>query len=115
MDSDVNHLGIATLWAREKNEHLLDQKVKGRPEQDVRRSVLEVALTHQLMSPYTSFVAVEQDQNQEHEAKPKLRSIPIPKTATRAMLSLLWGGGLLLFFIIVKISMNKEEDYELDK
>jgi Ca-activated chloride channel family protein len=112
--SDVNHLGIATLWAREKIEHLLDQKIKGLPEQEVRRSVLEVALTHQLMSPYTSFVAVEQDQNQDLEAKPQLRSIPIPKTATRATLSLLWGGGLLLFFMIVKISMKKEEDYELD-
>ncbi len=119
MGSDVNHLGIGTLWARQKIQHLLDQKVKGRPEQEVRQSVLDVALTHQLMSPYTSFIAIDQKPNPKENpalgAKPLLNAVAMPKTATRATLSLLWGGGLMLFFIILKISMNKEEDYDLDK
>ena len=112
---DNNHRGVATLWAREKIQHLLDQKIKGRPEKDVRQSVLEVALTHQLMSPYTSFVAVEQNLDNPNNVKPSLRAIPIPKTATGGILSLLWGGGLLILFAIMAISMRKEENYDLDK
>ncbi|WP_339339989.1 marine proteobacterial sortase target protein [uncultured Oceanicoccus sp.] len=110
-----NHQGVATLWAREKIQHLLDQKIKGQPENAVRQSVLEVALTHQLMSPYTSFVAVEQNLDNPNNSKPSLRAIPVPKTATGGILSLLWGGALLILFIIVRISMHREEHYDLDK
>lgn len=112
LSGNNKHKGVATLWAREKIQHLLDQKIKGRPEQQVRESVLDVALTHQLMSPYTSFVAVEKSLPNTH--KP-LRAIPIPKTATAATLSLLWGGGLLLLFIVLAISITKEQNYDLDK
>ena len=112
LSGNNKHKGVATLWAREKIQHLLDQKIKGRPEQQVRESVLDVALTHQLMSPYTSFVAVEKSLPNPH--KP-LRAIPIPKTATAATLSLLWGGGLLLLFIVLAISITKEQNYDLDK
>jgi Ca-activated chloride channel family protein len=38
----------------------LDEKVMGRDAGLVRADVLEVALLHQLLSPYTSFVAVEE-------------------------------------------------------
>ncbi len=115
LSGNNNHRGIATLWAREKIQHLLDQKIKGRPEQEVRESVLEVALDHQLMSPYTSFVAVEQDLPKAQKPDNPLRAIPIPKTATAATLSLLWGGGLLLLFGVLVISIRKEQNYELDK
>ena len=48
-------LGIAKLWARAKIENLLDQRLLSKDEQSIRSDVLKVALTHQLMSPYTSF------------------------------------------------------------
>jgi Ca-activated chloride channel family protein len=54
------HPGVASLWARAKIAGLLDQKVMGRDANEVRTDVLEVALLHQLISPYTSFVAVEE-------------------------------------------------------
>jgi Ca-activated chloride channel family protein len=56
----AGHPGVASLWARRKITGLLDQKVSGRPEQEVRAEVLPLALQHQLLSPYTSFVAVEE-------------------------------------------------------
>ncbi|MBU3069383.1 marine proteobacterial sortase target protein [Aestuariicella sp. G3-2] len=52
--------GIASLWARDKISDLLDQKHAGISEADIKPQVLKVALAHQLMSPYTSFVAVDQ-------------------------------------------------------
>ncbi|MCP4842691.1 MAG: hypothetical protein GY887_13255, partial [Halieaceae bacterium] len=54
------HLGVASLWARRKIAGLLDQKITGRDEASVRAEVLPLALAHQLLSPYTSFVAVEE-------------------------------------------------------
>ena len=52
--------GIATLWARKKIRSLMDSKVHGSSEEEIRRQVLATALTHHLVSKYTSLVAVEQ-------------------------------------------------------
>lgn len=54
-----NGNGIASLWARDKIAALMDQKHTGTSEADIKPLVLEVALAHQLMSAYTSFVAVD--------------------------------------------------------
>ncbi|TNF33105.1 MAG: marine proteobacterial sortase target protein [Gammaproteobacteria bacterium] len=121
-----NHSGIATVWAREKIAALLDQKTTGRPEQDVRDDVLKVALLHQLVSPYTSFIAVEEvvsrPQNADLATSPVANARPkgqapqpfaYPKTATgsgRAMgfgLMFLWLGWLFTRVI------RKEEEHGL--
>ena len=52
--------GTARLWARRKIESLMDRITQGEAEETVREAVLEVALRHQLMSRYTSFIAIEQ-------------------------------------------------------
>ena len=52
--------GIAALWARRKIESLLDRKLLGENDAAIRQAVLDVALRHSLMSPYTSLVAVDQ-------------------------------------------------------
>jgi Ca-activated chloride channel family protein len=52
--------GVASLWARRKIESLLDQLALGRDKDEVRENVLPFALKHQLLSPYTSFVAIEE-------------------------------------------------------
>lgn len=61
LQADVadQQMGIAKLWARHKVEGLMDAKVRGMDAEIVREGVLEVALRHQIMSPYTSFVAVD--------------------------------------------------------
>lgn len=62
LPADQQHNGVARLWARSKIEALMDQIKRGTDESKVRPAVLEVALQHQLLSNYTSFVAVEQVQ-----------------------------------------------------
>lgn len=52
--------GIATLWARKKIRSLMDSKVHGSSEEEIRTQVLATALSHHLVSKYTSLVAVEQ-------------------------------------------------------
>lgn len=51
--------GLSVLWAREKIASLMDDKVMGTPEEDIRRAVLAVALAHHLVSAYSSLVAVD--------------------------------------------------------
>ena len=99
--------GISKLWAREKISALLDEKILGRSPDKVRRDVLTVALKHQLVSPFTSLVAVEEQVTRPSDAQvtqqpvPNLvakgqvahtktlvtrKSLTYPKTATAAQL-----------------------------
>jgi Ca-activated chloride channel family protein len=52
-------VGIGTLWARKKIDALLDQSIEGVAEDEIRAKVLPLALEFGIVSPYTSFVAVE--------------------------------------------------------
>lgn len=96
--------GLAVRWARSKITALLDDRTRGRHEDEVRADVLALALQHQLLSPYTSFVAVEEQVSRpQHEslaAAPvpnllpqgqTLRTVSYPQTATAAGLQLLLG------------------------
>jgi len=49
--------GVAAVWARARIEHLMDQQRRGA--QGIRQAVIDTALSHNLVSKYTSFVAVD--------------------------------------------------------
>lgn len=111
----ASHSGIGVRWAEEKIAALLDEKVRGRPEAEVREAVLEVALQHQLMSPYTSFVAVEetpsrpQDQAVAQAPVPNLlpqgqQAAPLmyPRTSTSLLLNWLLGSCALLVLMVLR-------------
>lgn len=51
---------LATLWARRKIESLQDSLVFGADPDEMRAEVTRLALHHQLLTPYTSMVAVDQ-------------------------------------------------------
>ncbi len=51
--------GLSSHWARGKIAALLDRRRTGATEDEVRSAVLELALKHHLVSPYTSLVAVD--------------------------------------------------------
>jgi Ca-activated chloride channel family protein len=51
--------GLSVHWARAKIAELLDRKRPGENDDEIRAAVLEVALTHHLVSPHTSLVAVD--------------------------------------------------------
>lgn len=98
--------GVHQLWARRKIADLMDQRTQGVAEPEVRKAVLDVALTHQLVSRYTSLVAVDKtpsrpaDQGLENKALPT--NLPqgwsatkvfgsLPQTATASEWNLLVG------------------------
>lgn len=59
IDDSQPSQGIATVWARSKIEDLLDGLVMGADKLQVKQQVITTSLAHQIISPYTSFIAVE--------------------------------------------------------
>lgn len=110
------HDGVATLWGRRKIDQLLDAKAAGADAQMVREQVLETALTHQILSPYTSFIAVEEairrpekaalNEEAVANAMPKGQTMATParfaypQTATSSLWSLLFGFALVALSLL---------------
>ena len=101
--------GIATLWARRKIESLLDSRLEGVGEDTIRERVVEVALAHELVSPYTSLVAVDKTPQRSREALLERQAIAnmlpagadagaifgrFPQTATSSRFDMLLGVAL---------------------
>lgn len=59
--------GISSVWARAKIEDLLDGLVTGKQPEIVKKEVIQTSLKHQIMSPYTSFIAIEKEVFSAHE------------------------------------------------
>lgn len=103
----AHRAGIGKLWAGRKIESLLDARIRGADEAGTRAAVVEVALKHQLVSPYTALVAVDRTPARSNRALERARlagALPadmttaaLPRTALglpgHALLGLL---GLLL-------------------
>ena len=79
---DASGKGIGSLWAREKIAALRDQQRERGPLNDpeaadpLRENILGLALSYQLASPYTSFVAVEE--TPVRPTSESLKSSPVP-------------------------------------
>ncbi len=104
--------GLATLWASKKVDSLLDSMVTGANESSIKTEIVQLALQHQLLTRYTSFVAVDKTpvraegelagDKQLPNLMPKgnLMAVPFPATATSARLSF-YLGLLFLFFVML--------------
>jgi Ca-activated chloride channel family protein len=68
--------GINRLWAGRKIAALMEDRMRGVPEDEVRRQVLEVALAHHLVSKYTSLVAVDVTPTRPEDAALKSGAVP---------------------------------------
>ena len=117
----ADHNGVASLWARRKIEGLLDQKVLGADPDEIKAAVLDVALTHQLLSPYTSFVAIEEVVVRPAASGLHRAALPTspphgqaaqvfayPRTATTGPARLYLG--LLLLFVVLMARVMRQED-----
>ena len=102
---------LSGLWARERIGALMDQLRGGAPQQEIREAVLKLALEHQLVSRYTSLVAVDKTPARSAEAQLKSASLAtnlpegwvyegvfgeLPRGATGLRFDLLAGSLLLL-------------------
>ena len=119
----ADHPGVASLWARKKIADLLSARHHGADESTVRAQVLPLALQHQLLSPYTSFLAVEEVVSRpegsglQSEAVPNSRPrgqspqpFAYPNTATTAAANVWFGALLLLGAVLVRLTRQEEGD-----
>jgi Ca-activated chloride channel family protein len=52
-------VGIAALWARARIADLVDQESRGADADEIRTAIIDTAMTHHLVSKFTSLVAVD--------------------------------------------------------
>ena len=111
--------GVAVLWARARIDALMDAGRQGAPEADIRSAVLDVALTHHLVSKYTSLVAVDVTPTRPVGTDSVKAALPgnipegltgfdhLPQTATPAALSMLVGLALLTLATLVALVQSR--------
>ncbi len=109
LDGTQPRTSVASLWARYRIGDLMDSRSNGATEDSIRSSVLPLALQYQLVSNYTSLVAVDRTPARPDGESLHSRRVPntkpngldwhaegIPSTATPAQLNFAIGVLLLL-------------------
>lgn len=107
INPNLHHSGVSQVWAKSKVDALEDSKTEGADPALVRQQVIDVALTHTLITPYTSFVAVEQALSRPEEEPlqteevrnhtPQGQTVKYPQTATSGTFTLVLG---ILFLLL---------------
>jgi Ca-activated chloride channel homolog len=63
-EKDSANSSLRSLWARAKVDDLMDRDLmgiqRGNPQKEVKEEIVKVALSHKIMTQFTSFVAVEE-------------------------------------------------------
>jgi Ca-activated chloride channel family protein len=103
--------GVGALWAREKVASLMDVLRRGEALAEARAEIVALAMSHRLVTKYTSFVAVDASPARPQGADLLSAPVPtllpagwdygkvfgeLPQGATESRLSLLLGLGCLL-------------------
>ena len=135
LDDSERQSGVHVLWARQKIEQLVDLRRQQRDpvgRDQLRRDVIDLALSHHLVSPFTSLVAVDVTPVRPADAPLNKQSVPnnAPKgtlfnpaqTATPALRNLLlallllivavmlWRGPQLLAAIRILVSRHRVQE-----
>ena len=113
--------GVAALWARARIDNLMDRERQGAAHDEIRTAVINTALSHHLVSKFTSLVAVDKTPVRPENSRLTTEQVPnllpygqsmnaifgFPATATNAgayrmngMLLLIAGLFLLLIIVI---------------
>ena len=83
----LDHPALPVLWARERVRHLADQVNR---DEETIREITGLGLTHSLLTPYTSFVAVDETPRAiDQVAKTVRQPLPLPQGVSESAV----GGG----------------------
>ena len=72
----ADHEGVSRLWARRKVAGLMDSLHEGRSMDDVSTEVAAIGVRHQLVTRWSSLVAVDVTPTAPVDAEPKMRRVP---------------------------------------
>ena len=104
---------LDTVWARQKVASLMDQlNTDSTNPEAIKRSVIDLGITHNILTKYTAFLAVEAvvsrpqgvsaNHNNVPNLMPKGNTMPAPQTATASDLFVALGLFLLLLSFFTK-------------
>lgn len=81
--------GVAQWWARQKIKHLtsLHRRSNKQDKEGIKSQIIQLALAHHLVSPYTSFIAIEENISRKANVSLKSKNIKnlMPKGSTQAI------------------------------
>ncbi len=109
---------LDTVWARSKVTHLMDKMVTGElSQQEAKPEIIQLGIAHQIVTKFTSFVAIEKTPSRPFTEKAKHKLVPnlmpkgnamqAPQTSTPAALLSLIGGLLILLSQISRRVANR--------
>ncbi|MGH8119128.1 MAG: marine proteobacterial sortase target protein, partial [Gammaproteobacteria bacterium] len=113
--------GISVLWARMKIENLMDQLVPYTENDAIKKSIIDTAIQHHLVSKFTSLVAIDITPARVQEEILKSMAVPVnlpagweyekvfgpmPGTATGANLRLLLGVLLIIVSLLYALHIS---------
>jgi Ca-activated chloride channel family protein len=116
---------LDTVWARAKIASLMDELSTGQSTRDeIKPKIIVLGLAHQIVSKFTSLVAVETQVSKPDHLKakhnnvpnlmPKGSAMPMPQTATPADLLMIIGSLMLLLSAAVKRLTGRKHRQRLD-
>jgi Ca-activated chloride channel homolog len=70
---------LSRIWARARVEALLDQQYGQQGSENQRQQIISVALQYRILTPFTAFVAVDNEVTSSGEAKLVEVSVPLPE------------------------------------
>jgi len=77
-EKDMEHPVIETIWAKKRIDFLLDRiREKPKEKHSIRDEIIGIALKYKLLTPYTSFVAVDKDEK-DREKTQDLLTVNVP-------------------------------------
>lgn len=76
LNTAAGHSGIATVWARDRIAGIEDRIALEGESEALRKRILDLALNHQLVSRFTSFVAVEKKISRPKDLPGKSHNVP---------------------------------------
>jgi Ca-activated chloride channel family protein len=125
VQSPQQSVGIAALWARARIAELMDKERRGESPDSSRAAIVETAISHSLISRYTSLVAVDKTPLRPSGAPLSSEQVPnlmpygqstraifgFPATATNAPLFRLIGLLCLLCGLLLYAGLRRSEQH----
>ena len=132
LDQPAQGSGIGVLWARDKIGALMDAAREGASAEETRTKVIELALTHHLVTKYTSLIAIDRAPARLPDLDLKMAALPthlpegqsyeaifgtqadapqsgtLPQGATDSRFNLLVGALMLLFATLLFSRMQAQ-------
>ena len=123
LDPEEVSPGAGALWARAKIDDLMDRERRSQDTDELRQSIVDVAIAHHLVSKYTSLVAVDKTPSRPADATLAQEGVAnllpygqsanalfgFPATSTSGPL-LRWSGGLTLLLGLLLLCLWHGKD-----